>query len=647
MIALNRDRVFSRLRSRHAKRSRRNYDKPPIIVQLAEAVSAVSALNALRPIPMADIKRIHAEMEEFQRLFRQLEAMTEEDARSQKCHEILIGLSRCAHSLASQNDLRKLFSTIPNSGRFGPNVRSSLPLAVGKLGRYYSACSFLIVAARRLSIFRSIRVESVRLPLPASPPSSITQPESSLSGTLDRILDPQTEKQTQRWAKSLASAEAKFCRQLAASRKTYKIHAEIQLLFYYEMHPKIRRPKVICSSKSACFLCDLFIKIHAKFYVARTHGVLYDKWMLPDQESMHLPGKEIKEMIRVVEQFNATLEDRIRLTLPMHKMPRFHPNESVFLEPALWTPSAISLATSKASRVAAATFNPAVRLRGQPGPVANVETFRSCLASSTTVDQDVVKRGWSSPDRTSSRPTLESGACSGVPNSASNIEMPATNPKGPLELGGRRDETINGEIGRASPASQYLVDRQTCASLMSPGSTTMVEPISKRPVRDFAQLDYSDHSIPISSGSLHDFDRSSPILCPGVVAPNYQPLIRGTWIEKDLPTGGPPVKLSTRLVHLVLSYDWAEAAHEVATAECQQKRQGNFSSDRGYLVKVKWLRPDEVPERSSEQRTNIVDLDDMDESMEETLSHGAASSSTALYIHRQADIVFVKFIAKE
>ncbi len=95
-----------------------------------------------------------------------------------------------------------------------------------------------------------------------------------------RILQPRTKKSAQGWAKAkqgitLASAEAKFRRHLAASPNIYKIHTEIQILFYYDMHPNIRRPTVVCSSKSACFLCDLFIKIHAKFYVAGTHGVLY------------------------------------------------------------------------------------------------------------------------------------------------------------------------------------------------------------------------------------------------------------------------------------------------------------------------------------------------------------------------------------
>jgi len=77
------------------------------------------------------------------------------------------------------------------------------------------------------------------------------------------------------------------------------------------MHPNIRRPRVVCSSKSACFLCDLFIEIHAKFYVARTHGVLYTKRILPDQGTIHLLGKKMEEMARVVERFNTMIEDKV------------------------------------------------------------------------------------------------------------------------------------------------------------------------------------------------------------------------------------------------------------------------------------------------------------------------------------------------
>lgn len=92
-------------------------------------------------------------------------------------------------------------------------------------------------------------------------------------------------------------------------------------------------------------------------------------------------------------------------------------------------------------------------------------------------------------------------------------------------------------------------DRPTCASLKSPGSTPKDEMI------DIAQVDFSHHSNPLSSGSVHDLRPSSSIPCSGVIVPDYQPLVLGTWIEKELPTGGPPVKMSTSLIHVVVSYD--------------------------------------------------------------------------------------------
>jgi len=72
-------------------------------------------------------------------------------------------------------------------------VKSSLPIAISKLGRYYSIYSFLIAATRRLSIFKTIRIESVRFLVPAVPLYLTAQPEPSLLGTLGRILRPRSE----------------------------------------------------------------------------------------------------------------------------------------------------------------------------------------------------------------------------------------------------------------------------------------------------------------------------------------------------------------------------------------------------------------------------------------------------------------------
>lgn len=613
MIALNCDRILSRLRSRHAKRSIKNLGRPPITDQLAEAVSAVSALEKLRAVSRDELEAVHSQVEELQRLFRQLEAMTKKEARSQKGHKTLISLLRGAHSLTSQNDLKKLVSAIPN-------LKSKLPEAVGKIGRYYSTCSFLIVAARRFSVFRSIRVESVRLPLPIPPPVSMTRSEpTTFSGALDRILGPQTERRTQRWANSTALAEEKFCRQMAEPPSSYKIHAEIQLLFYYEMHPEIRRPRVICSSKSACFLCDLFIKLHAKFYVARTHGVLYDRWILPDQKTVRLPAESIGDITGVVERFNAALEDRFRLTLPMSRMRRLHPNESVLIEPALWTPSALSLASGTTSHVLSATLDSVVRLTDHSDLMCNTRTSRS-------------------------RPTLENGECSGGLTSASSIELPPVHPEAPLESRGEQDGIINHDIGTASPSAGNLPATPSGASFKSPRSISRDESISGLPMRD---PQFSNQSTPKPSAPLQNADLPpSPSPYPDAAEPKYEPLPRGTWVEKELPRDGPAVKLSSRLIHMTLSRDWLELPPHTLSAGTERRE--SPSSEGVHGVKVKWLGAgEEVKGSGSEQRTNVVDLDDVDEGGEERLSHGAALSSTDLYVYRGVDMIAIKFMLKE
>ncbi|KAI9881003.1 MAG: hypothetical protein M1830_009497 [Pleopsidium flavum] len=68
-----------------------------------------------------------------------------------------------------------------------------------------------------------------------------------------------------------------------ASTKHF-VHAEVQLIVHYELYPCFPLPRVIGASKEACYLCDLFIKTHRRFYVSKTHGRLYDGWTVPNLE---------------------------------------------------------------------------------------------------------------------------------------------------------------------------------------------------------------------------------------------------------------------------------------------------------------------------------------------------------------------------
>jgi len=73
---------------------------------------------------------------------------------------------------------------------------------------------------------------------------------------------------------------------------TCHVHAEIQLVVDYDLrHQNLKEndgeavmvwPHVIGTSKYLCYLCYLFIKHHRQYFIANTHGRLYDQWTVPD-----------------------------------------------------------------------------------------------------------------------------------------------------------------------------------------------------------------------------------------------------------------------------------------------------------------------------------------------------------------------------
>jgi hypothetical protein len=79
-----------------------------------------------------------------------------------------------------------------------------------------------------------------------------------------------------------------------------KIHAEIQIIFHYELNPS-KLPRLVCSGKDACYPCNTFLLMHGKMHTPRYHGRIYPGWKLPAlQKSSNLDV-----------HFNSVLEDRI------------------------------------------------------------------------------------------------------------------------------------------------------------------------------------------------------------------------------------------------------------------------------------------------------------------------------------------------
>lgn len=115
-----------------------------------------------------------------------------------------------------------------------------------------------------------------------------------------------------------------------------KVHAEIQLLMFYESHPDLPSPRVISSSKSACFLCNLFLQRHGRFYTGRTHGVLYPNWAMPNIGDREFSSHQPVQFKNIINGFVLDIEQALRSSIISQRR-RSHPNESVAVFPSSWS----------------------------------------------------------------------------------------------------------------------------------------------------------------------------------------------------------------------------------------------------------------------------------------------------------------------
>jgi hypothetical protein len=149
---------------------------------------------------------------------------------------------------------------------------------IGKLAQYYKASVQLVLSARRRNcrLFERVQVEAFRIQVPASIHSSTT---STSAAPLIRTLQqsPETSKVLQRFLGSPAKAASALLSRVDGTRSALKVHAEIKLLFYYETHHSDITPRIICANKSACYLCDLFLRFHGRFQVPMTFGKLNER----------------------------------------------------------------------------------------------------------------------------------------------------------------------------------------------------------------------------------------------------------------------------------------------------------------------------------------------------------------------------------
>jgi hypothetical protein len=248
------------------------------------------SLIARPDLSQLSLSTIRGQAKSLEALFVQLEAIPDKSRDTAKLQQILQQIIREAHDIPA-SDLVIALRDYPGP----PSLKTHLSNAIGKLGRYFSVSCELICAARdrAYGVFRNIQVEPYIIDVPPG------------------IQDD-----------------------------SYKVHSEIQLLFFYETHPNLPRPRVICLSKSACYLCNLFFRLHSSFQVPRTHGRIYDKWTLPDW--LDIPPERRSSLAAITDSLRSEIDGRFRAISKGKRRPYSHPNESILL-PSAQYPSSSAL----------------------------------------------------------------------------------------------------------------------------------------------------------------------------------------------------------------------------------------------------------------------------------------------------------------
>ena len=160
--------------------------------------------------------------------------------------------------------LNALLNTLPHYS-MDPSSHKNLLNILSKVARYREAARFLYRTAKKIPLIRRTKIFPVNLPKEVSQSISRDQNIMALPDVLPRI----DTRNGQSWKlnnvcrllktdPSLASGQ--FVDRTHRTLREAKIHADIQLV----LHMSRRPPRVICSSKDACFLCNAFILMYIK-----------------------------------------------------------------------------------------------------------------------------------------------------------------------------------------------------------------------------------------------------------------------------------------------------------------------------------------------------------------------------------------------
>jgi hypothetical protein len=339
IVRTNQLKILGRLRSRHASRSSLG---PAPIGSLQKALEKVNT-GLFGSQRLHDLQTVAKKLSTS---FKTLEKLTELCARSTIGCCIVVDIIREIHSNLDFEELIACLSTIPpQDSPWADSPCDRVVRKFKKLSQYVSAAKHLRYIVKRYPKWEIREVCNDLYKERADGASA-----DDATGFFTQSLNTGTTKERRVFRRNLEAILDTKIPQIQNeikhnSKRKKRVHAEIQILYHYEQNPNGNiPPRVICSNKEACYLCNRFFKAHGRFLTPRCHGNFYQKWRLPQFDELQLSKASKHSMNLVISQFNQDIKNQLEQYIALK--PRIHhdPSESTVFLSGIYSPSVMSTA---------------------------------------------------------------------------------------------------------------------------------------------------------------------------------------------------------------------------------------------------------------------------------------------------------------
>lgn len=389
IIALCRNRILIRLRSKHAKEycNPRNSNKKSLGIVVRKFIEKLERDDTAESVPTeTQARHLKRHRSALRKLLAELDDF---EAADNPHHEDLSSLVRSITQVIDIVPMKNLLEPIRHQD-MERDLQTWLLGCFNKLRRYSEVASILCHRARRIPMLRKVRVKIISSVSNPRGPSVASENIMSIWQSLARFQYNGETVQTKmlpEWLRRLIQTSSnEYSKNVRNSLKEAKVHAEIQLLVYYEKHQgQCIRPRILAASKKACALCNTLILMDGAYRVPKSHGRLYRGWRLPAEQQKG----------PMQDDLNVELESSISKTLAalmlLSDKPRIeYDNESSIYSFNL---SASTVSACSDSTISEQHNAPAAVVDGDREPEVTSHQLSEGLVSETVPIEQVVTYG--------------------------------------------------------------------------------------------------------------------------------------------------------------------------------------------------------------------------------------------------------------